>query len=146
LQNSLAREAEKASRFVQKALRRAARLAFLWPDEAAVILQQGRSLTDFPASVLIWKKIIRTWLNESREAPEPEPFRAHFLTLSQAKVIFAAKPDGKTNCAVICKCTPSWSDGSGTIREMAEPRYCARFMSTLRLRTIPKIEDRWRHQ
>jgi hypothetical protein len=91
----LAREAQKASRFVQKALRRAARLAFLWPEEAAVILQQGRSLTELPGVGPYLEKIIRTWLNESREAPEPEPIRAHFLTLSQAQVILAAKPRWK---------------------------------------------------
>jgi hypothetical protein len=38
----LAREAESASHFVQKAFRRAARMAFIWPEEAAALLTHNR--------------------------------------------------------------------------------------------------------
>ena len=38
----LATEAETAKQPLQKALRRAARRAFLWPEEAAQLVRQGR--------------------------------------------------------------------------------------------------------
>src|ERR1051325_9451349 len=41
-----ANEAESASSHLQRAFRRAARRAFLWPVEAAELLVQGRSLTE----------------------------------------------------------------------------------------------------
>jgi hypothetical protein len=45
----LALAAETAKMPFQKALRRASRKAFLWPEEAALILQENRSLTELPA-------------------------------------------------------------------------------------------------
>ena len=44
----LALAAESAKMPLQKALGRAARKAFLWPDEASLLVEQGRSLTELP--------------------------------------------------------------------------------------------------
>jgi hypothetical protein len=42
----LATDAEAAKQPLQKALRRASRKAFLWPEEAAQLIQQERSLEE----------------------------------------------------------------------------------------------------
>jgi len=47
----LAIAAESAKQPLQKALRRASRKAFLWPEEAAQIINEGRSLEELLASV-----------------------------------------------------------------------------------------------
>ena len=115
----LAREAEKSSHFVQKALRRAARLALLWPEEAAMLVQQGRSLSELSGVGPYLEKIIRAWLTESREVPDPEAIRAHFLTLPQARAILAPKPGWRDKLHGDLQTHSEWSDGSGTIQEMA---------------------------
>ena len=79
----LVRESEDASRFLQKALRRAARLSFIWPEEAAALLAQKRSLTDFPGVGPHLERIIRGWI----ESPPPirPPDRAESLRPSTRK-------------------------------------------------------------
>jgi hypothetical protein len=49
----LARAAEHAKQPLQRALRRAARRALLWPEEAEDITKDGRSLTELPGIALI---------------------------------------------------------------------------------------------
>jgi hypothetical protein len=44
----LTRAAETADGHRRRALQRAARAAFLWPEEAAAIISQGNSLTELP--------------------------------------------------------------------------------------------------
>ncbi len=46
LAESLAKMAKSESGMRQKALKRAARSAFLWPEEAADLLRSGRKLTE----------------------------------------------------------------------------------------------------
>ena len=55
----LSQKAEGASYPLTKALRRAGRAAFLWPEEAATLLEQGRSLTELPAVGPYVEKLIR---------------------------------------------------------------------------------------
>jgi hypothetical protein len=60
----LAREAETATHFVQKAWRRAARMAFICLEEAATLIAQKRPLTEFPAVGPHLERIIRGWASE----------------------------------------------------------------------------------
>ena len=48
----LAVAAESAKQPLQKALRRASRKAFLWPEEAAQIIQQDRSLDESASGLM----------------------------------------------------------------------------------------------
>jgi DNA polymerase/3'-5' exonuclease PolX len=45
----LARQAERESGILSRAFRRAARSAFLWPEEVAEVVVQNRSLTELRA-------------------------------------------------------------------------------------------------
>src|SRR4030081_446457 len=86
----LATEAETAKQPVQKALRRASRRALLWPEEAAQLVLEGRSLEEeLPGIGPYLSKVIRHWIQEPPLVPEPPDIRADFLTLHQAHSILA---------------------------------------------------------
>ena len=77
----LATEAETAKQPLQKALRRASRKAFLWPEEAAELIQQGRSLEEFAGVGPYLYKLIRRWIEDTRAVPQPPEIRNDFLTI-----------------------------------------------------------------
>ena len=58
----LATEADTAKQPLQKALRRASRRAFLWPEEAAQLIREHRSLEEFSGVGPSLSKIIRRWI------------------------------------------------------------------------------------
>jgi hypothetical protein len=74
----LAREAETARRPLQRGFRRAARRAFLWPDEAARLVRDRRSLTELPAIGPYLEKIIRRWIEEPPLVSSPPEIRSGF--------------------------------------------------------------------
>jgi hypothetical protein len=88
----LARESETASHILQRALRRAARRAFLWPEEAADLIREGRSLTEFSGVGPYLEKLIRGWLENPPENPPPPEIRQNFLTLPKARALLSANP------------------------------------------------------
>ena len=57
----LALEAENVSHFLQRALRKASRAAFLWLEEATLLIEQERSLTELPSVGPYLEKMIRGW-------------------------------------------------------------------------------------
>ena len=81
----LATEAETAKQPLQKALRRASRKAFLWPEEAAQLIQQGRSLEEFAGVGPYLNKLIRRWIEDIPAVPQPPEIRSDFLTIPQAR-------------------------------------------------------------
>jgi histidinol phosphatase-like PHP family hydrolase len=115
----LATAAETSRQPLQKAFRRAARKALLWPEEAASVLHEGRSLTELPGVGPYLEKIIGKWL----EGPPPPPaipdIRRNFFTWTEAQAVLqkdaaAPAPRGDLQMHTL------WSDGSGSIQEMAE--------------------------
>jgi DNA polymerase (family X) len=58
----LAREAESASGILSRAFRRAARSAFLWPEEVANVIAQDRSLNELRAIGPFIERQIRQWM------------------------------------------------------------------------------------
>src|SRR5437588_13123007 len=79
----LATEAETAKQPLQKAFRRASRKAFLWSEEAAQLIQQGRSLEEFAGVGPYLNKIIRRWIEDTPGVPQPPEIRSDFLTIPQ---------------------------------------------------------------
>jgi len=69
----LAIEAETAKYPLKRALRRASRTAFLWPDEVAEVLKRGDSLKVLPSIGPFLEKQIRRWLEERPRVPERPP-------------------------------------------------------------------------
>jgi histidinol phosphatase-like PHP family hydrolase len=115
----LAVAAEKAKMPLQKALRRASRKAFLWPEEAALIVQENRSLTELPAVGPHLSRIIRNWIEDPPNLSTPPGIRAGFLTLTEARATLAKKPAWSAGLKGDLQMHTRWSDGSGSIEVMA---------------------------
>jgi hypothetical protein len=102
-----------------KAFRRASRRAFLWPEEAADLVQKGRSLTELPGIEPYLEKTIRRWIDDPPATPKLPEIRKGFLTLMQARTIIAEKPAWLKELKGDLQMHTEWSDGSSPIREMA---------------------------
>ena len=116
----LAVAAESAKQPLQKALRRASRKCFLWPDEAAALVQEGRSLEELPGIGPSLSRIIKRWLDDPPEVPQPPEIRKGFCTLLQAKTIVNANPTWRDNIKGDLQMHTLWSDGSASVAEMAQ--------------------------
>lgn len=117
----LAIEAESAPAPLNKAFRRASRRSFLWPEEASVILNDGRSLTDLSGVGPYLEKVIRGWIEKPPRLSQPPPeIRRGFFTLSEARNILARKSAWRRKPNGDLQMHSEWSDGSGSIAEMAE--------------------------
>jgi hypothetical protein len=115
----LAREAETAQMPAQKALRRASRRALFWSEEAADLPEQGRELTELTAVGPYLKKLIERWIEDPPAIPERPPIRQGFLTLTEARAILSNKPSWRRGIKGDLQMHSVWSDGEGTIEEMA---------------------------
>jgi len=116
----LAVEAETAKQPLQKAFRRASRKAFLWPEEAAELIQQGRSLEELAGVGPYLYEIIRRWIEDTPAVPQPPEIRNDFLTIPQARSTLAKKRSWLSALKGDLQMHTQWSDGSGSIQEMAE--------------------------
>ena len=113
----LAVAAEQAKMPLQKALRRASRKAFLWEDEAALLVLQGRSLTELPGVGPSLDRIIRRWIENPPDVPNAPQIRQGFMTLPEARTTI-----GKGDALRVkgdLQMHTAWSDGSGSMEDMA---------------------------
>jgi histidinol phosphatase-like PHP family hydrolase len=115
----LALAAETAKVPLQKALRRASRKALMWPEEAAVMVQEDRSLTELPGVGPSLNKIIRRWIDHPPDIPTPPEIRAHFLSVTEARAALATQPAWSAELKGDLQIHTQWSDGSGSIEDMA---------------------------
>jgi histidinol phosphatase-like PHP family hydrolase len=100
---------------------RAARSAFLWPEEGAGIAAQNRSLTELRAIGPFIESQIRRWLDKApRITKTIPPIRRDFISMAQARQLLATKQDWAKKLSGDLQMHTRWSDGSGTIAEMAE--------------------------
>lgn len=114
----LIREAEKAEGHRQMAFKKAAHAAFMWPNEAAAVAAAGRSLTELSGIGPSLGRQIHQWL-ESPPKVEPPPVRREFLTLARARRVLAKQQEWRGRLKGDLQMHTQWSDGSGTIAEMA---------------------------
>ena len=105
---------------LQKALRRASRRAFMWPEEVSVLLEKERSLTELAGIGPHLERIIREWFENPPEVPEPPPLRAGFLTIAEARAELLKHPSWASALRGDLQMHSEWSDGEGTIAEMAD--------------------------
>jgi histidinol phosphatase-like PHP family hydrolase len=116
----LATAAESAKQPLQKALRRASRKAFLWPEEATQLVQEGRSLEELSGVGPSLSRIIRRWIEDPPEVPNPPEIRRGFLTLLQARAILQKNPTWRNSVQGDLQMHTVWSDGSASVAEMAQ--------------------------
>ena len=116
----LALESRDANGVLQRALKRAARAAFLWPEEAAALHAQDRSLTELHGVGPRIAAMLARWIENpvQHDAPK-DPLRADFLTLAEARSILASDPRWSSRPLADLQMHTHWSDGAGSIQEMA---------------------------
>lgn len=111
-------EAEAAEGHREKAFSRAASAAFMWPEEAAQILAAGRDLTELQGVGPSLAKRIAAWIEKPPKL-DKHPLRQEFLTLAEARKILLKYPAWKKALKGDLQMHTVWSDGSGTVAEMA---------------------------
>ena len=117
----LARQAESESGILSRAFRRAARSAFLWPEEVAQVAAQNRSLTDLRSIGPFIEKKIRGWLDKPPQSRKRIPeTRRDFISLAEARRLLLMRPAWSKKLRGDLQMHTRWSDGSGTIAEMAD--------------------------
>ena len=121
LADLLATEGENSAGTIARAYRRAARSAFLWPEGVADLLSRGESLLGLHGVGPFISKKLAGWVDNpppARTGSHPE--RRDFLTMADARVLLARKPTWQKALRGDLQMHTVWSDGSGTIAEMAE--------------------------
>jgi histidinol phosphatase-like PHP family hydrolase len=119
LSELLAAAAESERDHRQRALRRAGRAAMQWPEEAASIAGEGRSLTELQAVGPWTAHLIEGWLESEPELPEPSPLRTGFLTLAEVRATLAEHPEWQREVRGDLQMHTTYSDGKAPLREMA---------------------------
>jgi histidinol phosphatase-like PHP family hydrolase len=116
----LSREADRAEGIRQRALKRAARSAFLWSEHAAALLEQGRSLEELHSVGPFIASQLRNWIDDPpAELDDVPAIRRDFLSAADARQLLDANPNWRAKLRGDLQMHTQWSDGSGTIAEMA---------------------------
>ncbi|MFL6597464.1 MAG: PHP domain-containing protein, partial [Chthoniobacterales bacterium] len=116
----LAQQAETETGILSRAFRRAARNAFLWPEEVSALVAQTRSLTELRSIGPFIEKQVRQWIEKPHQAKTVPAIRRDFLSLAEARILLAARRDWPTKLRSDLQMHTRWSDGSGTVAEMAD--------------------------
>jgi histidinol phosphatase-like PHP family hydrolase len=117
----LAQQAGRETGILSRAYRRAARSAFLWPEEASHLATQNRSLTELRGIGPFIEKQIRNWFDEALRRPKSVPaLRQDFISMAEARRLLAGRPSRPEKLRGDLQMHSRWSDGSATIAEMAD--------------------------
>ena len=116
----LAQQAECETGILSRAYRRAARNAFLWPEEVCHLVAQNRKLTELRSIGPFIEKQIRQWIEKPRKSKTAPAIRRDFLSLAEARRLLATLPDWPRKLRGDLQMHTRWSDGSGTVAEMAD--------------------------
>jgi histidinol phosphatase-like PHP family hydrolase len=116
----LALQAETETGILVRAFRRAARSAFLWPEEVSDLVTQNRSLTELRSIGPFIEKQIRQWIEEPRRPKTVSAIRRDFLSLAEARRLLSARTAWTKKLRGDLQMHTRWSDGSGTVAEMAD--------------------------
>jgi putative hydrolase len=116
----LAQQAERETGVLVRAFRRAARSAFLWPEEVSDLVAQNRSLTELRGIGPFIEKHIRQWIEKPQRAKTASIVRRDFLSLADARRVLVARPDWTKKLRGDLQMHTRWSDGSATVAEMAD--------------------------
>jgi histidinol phosphatase-like PHP family hydrolase len=117
----LAQQAERETGILERALRRAARSAFLWPEEVSDLVAQNRPLIELRSIGPFLEKQIRDWIDKPPHRAKTVPaIRQDFISLAEARRLLAARSAWPKKLRGDLQMHSRWSDGSGTIAEMAD--------------------------
>jgi histidinol phosphatase-like PHP family hydrolase len=113
-------QGEREEGYKRKAFFRAAHSAFIWPEEAAVLLEENGSLTELPGIGPSLSKTLAAWINDPPELQPADPLRRNFLTLTEARDVIASRPEWRAKLKGDLQMHTTWSDGAGSVRDMAD--------------------------
>jgi histidinol phosphatase-like PHP family hydrolase len=117
----LAQQAEGETGILSRAFGRAARSAFLWPEEVSDLIAQNRSLTELRGIGPFIGRQIQTWIDKPPPRAKKAPaIRRDFISMAQAGRLLASQSKWRTNLRGDLQMHTRWSDGSGMIAEMAD--------------------------
>ena len=117
----LAQQAERETGILSRAFRRAARTAFLWPEEVSNLVAQNRTLTELRSIGPFIERQIRHWIDKPPRTTKTVPtIRRDFISLAEARRLLLARPGWRSKIRGDLQMHTRWSDGSGTIAEMAD--------------------------
>ena len=117
----LAQQAERETGILSRAFRRAARAAFLWPEEVSNLVVQNRTLTELRSIGPFIETQIRRWIDNPPRTTKTVPaIRRDFISLAEARRLLAACPGWRSKIRGDLQMHTCWSDGSGTTAEMAD--------------------------
>jgi DNA polymerase (family 10) len=114
----LARASEHEDAHRARALRRAARAALQWPEEARDAAERG-ALTDLRAVGPWVARIVQDWLEHPPPVPEPPETRRGFLTTAEARRLVGDHPEWSRAFRTDLQMHTTWSDGRASLEEMA---------------------------
>ena len=123
----LATEAQTAKQPLQKALRRAARRAFIWPEEAAQLLRENRSLQELSGVGPSLEKLIHRWIERAPQVPEPPEIRCGFFTMAEAHTKLLEEYAWSNELKGDLQMHTRWSDGWGSVEQMAQTAAARRY-------------------
>src|ERR1043166_9007566 len=106
----LARQAEQETGILARAFRRAARSAFLWPEQVVDLVEQNRSLTELRNIGPFIEKQLRRWLDTPPPQKRPPVIRADFISLADAKTALARNPEWAKQPRGDLQMHTCWSD------------------------------------
>lgn len=116
----LAVAGETAKGTLRKALRRASRKSFLWPEQATDVVRDGRSLEELPGIGPSLSRIITRWIQNVPEISEPPETRRDFLSWIDAQEILKQRPSWTKAVKGDLQMHTVWSDGMDSIDDMAQ--------------------------
>jgi hypothetical protein len=88
----LAQQAERETGILERALRRAARSAFLWPEEVSDLVAQNRPLIELRSIGPFLENQIRDWIDKPPHRAKTVPaIRQDFISLAEARRLLAAR-------------------------------------------------------
>jgi hypothetical protein len=117
----LAQQTEREPGILSRAYRRAARSAFLWPEEASDLVAQDRTLTELRSVGPFIETQIRRWTDKPPSRTKTVPaIRRDFISLAEARRLLATRPACSRKLRGDLQMHTRWSDGSTTIAEMGD--------------------------
>jgi putative hydrolase len=103
----------------RRALERAGRAARFWPEEAATVVDSGRSLTDLHAVGPWVAHRMQDWLDHPPPIHEPDPDRRGFLSFAEVRGVLDADPAWETTPHGDLQVHSTDSDGKLPLGDMA---------------------------
>jgi histidinol phosphatase-like PHP family hydrolase len=115
----LARRGDETEGPRRRAYRRSSEAAFVWHEEAADLLGEGRPLTDLPYIGDRLAARIEGWITDAPQPIEPPPSRRGFVTLTDVMRVLTDAPYQPSDLKGDLQMHTVYSDGLETVGSMA---------------------------